>query len=67
MLTETYGEQLVAQGLAESGEYIVEVFVNPETAKWTVIATMPNGTTCILEAGSNWRPVQTKAKKGKSV
>jgi hypothetical protein len=66
MLTEIHGEQLVAQGLAESGEYVVEVFVNPETSKWTIIATLPSGMTCLLEAGAEWRSVQPKGKKGRS-
>ncbi len=65
MLTEVHGEELLGQGLAESGAYLVELFVNPSTGAWTVIATMPNGMACMLEAGQSWSTPAKKAKKGR--
>lgn len=62
MLTEVHGEELIGQGLADSGEYIVEVFVNPSTGGWTAIATTPNGTSCMLESGTGWSAPAKKAK-----
>lgn len=64
MLTEVHGEELIGQGLAESGAYLVELFVNPKTGAWTVIATLPTGMTCMLEAGQSWA-VPAKQKKGR--
>ena len=65
MLTEVHGEELLGQGLAESGAYLVELFVNPSTGAWTVIATLPNGMACMLEAGQSWSAPAKKAKKGR--
>lgn len=52
-----HDERRVAWGLAGTGR-IVDVTVSPDGATWTILVTKPDGTTCIIAAGRNWRAVQ---------
>lgn len=49
-LAERYGESLVGDGLARD-QSVIELFVNPQSRTWTVVARTPNGYGCILSAG----------------
>ena len=55
MLRETFGEGPIAQGLANTGA-VAEVFINAE-GHWTIVASSPNGLTCMIGAGESWQPV----------
>jgi hypothetical protein len=54
MLRENYGEGPIAQGLAHTGA-VAEVFINSQ-GNWTIVATSPNGLTCMVGSGESWQP-----------
>lgn len=53
-LLKGYGEVSIASGAAGSNS-TMELFLNPATGTWTVIATLPNGSACLLASGNNWK------------
>ncbi len=52
-LDSRYSEAPVAIGLAESGG-VIEVFATTDGSTWTIIITMPDGTSCMMAAGEAW-------------
>ena len=40
-------------GLANNGG-VIEILSSKTGNSWTIILTMPNGTTCMIAAGENW-------------
>ena len=54
-LAARYGEVQVATGLA--GPLVMEIWANCQTRSWSILKTYPNGTTCMMAAGSNWQGV----------
>ena len=62
-LQEKFSEQLAAGGLQATRpvETMVEVWVSPETGTFTVLLTNPNGTTCIMAAGTDFFSQPVKA------
>jgi hypothetical protein len=52
VLKKNYGERAVAHGLANSGA-VAEVYVGPG-GTWTIVATSPNGVSCLIGAGEAW-------------
>jgi hypothetical protein len=73
-LDKKYKELPAAFGLANNGG-LIEVLTSdpvfdsngdgiPDTTKtWTIIVSMPNGTSCLLAAGENWQPIEWEAYK----
>ena len=55
MLREQFRESPIAYGLADSGA-VAEVFIS-SNGTWTIVATSPNGTTCMVGSGRSWQPV----------
>jgi hypothetical protein len=53
MLKEQYGERAMAHGLAHSGA-VAEIFTSPK-GTWTIIATSPNGISCMIGSGESWK------------
>ncbi len=53
-LAKKYGEAPVAIGVT-SGGGLVEVLTTSDGTTWTMILSMPNGTTCLVAAGEGWR------------
>ena len=51
-LGSKYGEARRAIGIAGQTN-VMELFANPETGTWTITATAPNGSMCLLASGSN--------------
>ncbi len=51
-LAETYGESRRGMGLVRQGS-VMEVFASDETGSWTIVVTMPNGTSCMLASGQS--------------
>ncbi len=51
-LTNTYGEQRLVYGYTESGAITVQL--SRESNSWTVIATFPDGTSCLVASGEDW-------------
>jgi len=52
-LKNKYGETPIAMGTV-GGDYVMEVFANPETGTWTVVLTQANGTACGITSGDNY-------------
>ncbi len=53
-LAQKYKEAPVAIGVTNSGG-IVEVLTTSDGATWTIIISTPDGTSCLVAAGENWR------------
>ena len=54
MLRENSGEGPIAHGLANTGA-VAEVFISAE-GTWTIVATSPNGLSCMIGTGQAWQP-----------
>ena len=50
-LTTKYGERQVVLGLAANG-HVMELFASP-AHDWTLVATRPNGMSCIVVTGAH--------------
>jgi hypothetical protein len=46
--------------MVNNNQGIVQVFVNPDTGTWTLVATGPNGVSCIAVAGDNWKAIEER-------
>lgn len=53
-LSERYDERRVSIGLASDAASIVEIWAS-EAGTWTAIVTLPDGRSCVLSAGSDFR------------
>ena len=53
-LAKKYGEAPVAIGVTNKGG-LVEVLTSGDGDTWTIIVSMPNGTSCMVAAGEGWR------------
>lgn len=51
-LARQYGERAVAAGLNDAGA-VVEILVSP-AGTWTALASLPDGTSCVIGAGTGW-------------
>lgn len=58
-----YGERPVSVGLADNGA-VVEVLKSRRGKTWTIIVTLPDGTSCLAAAGENWQDVPVKPQTG---
>ena len=59
-LAGKYDEQPVAMGLSSNGS-LVEVLASHSGSSFTIVYTTPDGTTCMMAAGSNWEIVKRLA------
>ena len=55
-VAQTFQETLVSYGVL-SDQGVLEVFASPRGATFTVALTTPEGLTCPIGAGNNWRHV----------
>ncbi len=53
-LAKKYGEAPVAIGVTNKGG-LIEVLTTGDGDTWTIIVSMPNGTSCMVAAGEGWR------------
>jgi len=53
-LSKKYGETRQSAGLNQNNG-MVEVFASDDTGTWTILVTMPNGTSCLMAAGKAWQ------------
>ncbi|SFO98355.1 hypothetical protein [Tranquillimonas alkanivorans] len=53
-LNETYGESFAGGGLRNSSS-VIEVWSAGADGTWTILMTRPDGISCIVAAGTNWR------------
>jgi hypothetical protein len=65
-LATKYSEAPVAVGLAENGG-VIEVLTSTEGGTWTIIVTMPDGTSCMVAAGQDWEQLPKIAAKGSGI
>jgi hypothetical protein len=49
-----YGEAFAGGGL-QSSSSVFEVWFSEEKGTWTILMTRPNGLSCIMASGTNWR------------
>lgn len=64
-LASEYAEVPVAMGLVSNGS-VIEVLSSRTGESWTIIVTMPTGTSCMVAAGENWETVPRLASLGPS-
>lgn len=57
-LALTYKETSVATGLAHDGK-LVEVLTNASGDTWSIIVTSPQGMSCLVATGEDWRKLET--------
>ena len=53
LLNRNYSETVESIGLTTGGS-LLEIYVSP-AGTWTAVLTTPNGPSCLVEAGTNWR------------
>ena len=58
-----YKEAPSAVGIANNGG-LIEVLTSDDGSTWTIIVSMPNGTSCLLAAGEDWQSVAAAAAQG---
>jgi hypothetical protein len=63
-LTKRYSEAPVAVGLSHTG-VLVEVLTNDSGSTWSIMVSQPNGTSCLVAAGSEWQ--QLKPTSGRDL
>ncbi len=54
LLQGRFAEAPVAAGLESSGR-LLQVFASSDGATWTMVATAPDGTSCVLAVGEAWQ------------
>lgn len=54
VLNGRFAEIPVAAGLESSGR-LLQVFASSDGATWTMVATAPDGTSCVLAVGEAWQ------------
>ncbi len=52
-LSGSFSEKPSAMGLTTNGD-VIEVLTSPSGSTWTIVVTMPNGTSCLIALGENW-------------
>lgn len=56
-------EAPVALGLASNGG-VIELLVSEGGASWTLILSLPDGTSCLIAAGEGWQSLPVPARLG---
>ena len=49
-----YGETFAGGGLQSSSQ-IIEVWASEDQGTWTILMTRPDGMSCIMASGTDWR------------
>lgn len=57
VLRQKYKEQPVAMGVTNNGG-LVEVLATGNGTTWSIIVTTPQGMSCLVAAGENWRAMK---------
>ncbi len=60
-LGRDYAEQPTAMGLASNGG-VIELFTAADGATWTLVLTMPNGSSRLIAAGEGWEEIKINGK-----
>lgn len=57
-LRQTFDEVPVSYGLQRDGR-MVQIFASERSGTWTIVATTPDGVSCIMAAGEAWQILPT--------
>ena len=60
-LKSGWGETSSALGINLAGA-LVEVFVSADHTTWSIVVTRPDGWSCIVTAGRDWRQSQSQSR-----
>jgi hypothetical protein len=55
-LATKYGETRRSMGIA-ANNMVMELFASPESQSWTITATSPDGSTCLIASGEGYETV----------
>ena len=55
-LADRFSEAAVGIGLTSTGE-VIEIFASSDGETWTIVMTRPDGTSCLMAAGSTWEAI----------
>ena len=59
VLAETRDERPVGAGVSQGGP-LIELLASRGGESWTLIATYPNGRSCLLATGQGWRTIEVQ-------
>jgi len=59
-LERDYAEAPVEHGLTNPNDQLLELFMSKGGKTWTLLLTFPNGHSCFIGVGRNWRTMQPK-------
>lgn len=62
-LNERFGESRQSTGLTPGGQAL-ELFAHPETGTWTILLSLPNGTSCMMASGHAYQAIKAPAGQG---
>lgn len=54
-LLDVYGENFSGGGL-HNDSAVYEVWTSDDAGTWTILLTRPDGTSCVMAAGTDWLP-----------
>ncbi len=61
-LSEQYSERPTAMGLDNFGN-VIEILSSP-SGTFTILVTLPNGTTCMMSVGDSWEQIDPIKESG---
>ncbi|MEO0486212.1 MAG: hypothetical protein AAF092_09900 [Pseudomonadota bacterium] len=59
-LASRYGESRQSVGVA-ANQSVVEVYANDATGSWSILVTLPNGTSCLVASGMSFEALASVA------
>ena len=59
-LNARFGESRQSIGLTPGGQAL-EIFAHAETGTWTILLTLPNGTSCMMASGHAYQAIKAPA------
>ena len=60
-----YSETPVALGVTSAGT-VMELWQAPGGVTWTIVVTLPDGSSCVIGAGNDWVPIKQTVRKGET-
>ena len=61
-LSKKYSESVVAAGVTAGG-WALEIMASEDGSTYTILATDPNGVTCVLGTGHSWEQIAWKPEE----